>query len=181
MDTHGDGAASVVVPRVVEVTALLERLAADLGVPVALERPAHGVSVVAEPWHLRLVLRTLIENAVVHGRPPVDVHVELRGPQVAVMVCDDGDGIPDDVLPTMFEAFVDMSATAPRMGLGLHVAQRLAELNDGELRHVTRVGGACFELVLRSAGPWGGVVTDRRQRRAVPGFVPGGPRHGRRR
>ena len=72
---------------------------------------------------VREVLLNLLENARDAGARRIDVSVDQAGRRLRVS--DDGRGIPEDVLPRVFEpAF---STTSSGSGLGLAIARRLVE------------------------------------------------------
>jgi two-component system NtrC family sensor kinase len=68
---------------------------------------------------------------------------------VAVSVEDDGPGIPPDVLPDIFEAFVSTRLDARGTGLGLTVAEGIVHQHGGTITASNRPqGGACLEVTL---------------------------------
>ncbi len=81
-------------------------------------------------------------------------HIAVRstleaGNQVALAVEDDGHGIPADILPRMFEAFVSSRLDARGTGLGLAVAGGIIERHGGTISASNRPGGgARIELHL---------------------------------
>lgn len=77
-----------------------------------------------------------------------------RGGQnwVCCMVLDDGPGIPGDLLPNLFEAFVTTRLDAQGTGLGLTVAEGIVTQHGGTISASNRAqGGACLEVVLPAA------------------------------
>lgn len=73
---------------------------------------------------------------------------------VTVSVEDDGPGIPPDVLPEIFEAFVTTRLDARGTGLGLTVAEGIAHQHGGSIVAANRPeGGACLEVRLPAAQP----------------------------
>lgn len=78
------------------------------------------------------------EAAALHGRDAVRVTVEDNGP-----------GIPPEILPEVFDAFVSDRLDAQGTGLGLTVAQGIVHRHGGEIRAYNREqGGAALEVVL---------------------------------
>jgi two-component system sensor kinase FixL len=64
-----------------------------------------------------------------------------------VTVCDDGPGIPSDVLPVLFDAFA--TARIEGTGLGLSTTKRIVEAHGGTISASNRPeGGARFEIRL---------------------------------
>jgi signal transduction histidine kinase len=71
---------------------------------------------------------------------------------ISVTVEDDGPGIPPDVLPEIFEAFVSSRLDANGTGLGLTIAEGIVHQHGGTISASNRsVGGACLEVTLPSA------------------------------
>jgi signal transduction histidine kinase len=72
---------------------------------------------------------------------------------IAIDVDDDGPGIPADVLPQIFEAFVTNRLDARGTGLGLTVAQGIVQRHGGIIEASNRPGGgARLEVRLPAAG-----------------------------
>ncbi len=136
-----------------------------------LSTPEHQVSVRAPDWlvvdadpvQLRQAIDNVISNAVKFspGSAPVSVHAELitrdSHEWVKVEVMDEGPGIPEDVLPHVFDRFATAEPGRGGLGLGLYLAKRIASFHGGEL--TAEPGkGARFSLLLpvavgnRSAG-----------------------------
>ncbi|MDT0265309.1 HAMP domain-containing sensor histidine kinase [Streptomyces sp. DSM 44915] len=109
-----------------------------------------------DPRRLDVILANLIGNALKHGGSPVRVTVREsateRGRLVTVEVADEGPGIPEDVLPHVFDRFYKASASRPRSdgsGLGLSIALENAHLHGGDITvHNDPTGGAVFTLRL---------------------------------
>jgi two-component system C4-dicarboxylate transport sensor histidine kinase DctB len=74
-------------------------------------------------------------------------------PGVAITVEDNGPGIPAEVLPGIFDAFVTTRLDARGTGLGLTVAQGIVTQHGGTITATNRKeGGACIEVWLPSPG-----------------------------
>jgi signal transduction histidine kinase len=70
-------------------------------------------------------------------------------PWISVAVEDNGSGIPPDVLPDIFEAFVSTRLDAKGTGLGLTVAEGIVHQHGGTITASNRAeGGACLEVTL---------------------------------
>ena len=87
-----------------------------------------------------------------HGTIRLVVRHEPEARMVAIDVEDDGPGIPDDVMPRLFETFFTTKPPETGTGLGLSICQRLAEEMKGTISAVNRAeGGACFTVHLPEA------------------------------
>ncbi len=83
-----------------------------------------------------IVVRT--EAAVLDGRRALRITVEDNGP-----------GIPPEILPEVFDAFVSDRLDAQGTGLGLTVAQAIVSQHGGTIHAYNReTGGAALEVVL---------------------------------
>ncbi len=116
---------------------------------------ANDDTVLANSDRILQVFVNLLRNAL-HAIPP-NGHVEVRSRRtvrngrvhVAVTVEDDGPGIPPEVLPEIFEAFVSTRLDARGTGLGLTVAEGIVHQHSGTISATNRPGGgACLEVSL---------------------------------
>ena len=74
-------------------------------------------------------------------------------PWISIAVEDNGPGIPPDVLPDIFEAFVSTRLDAKGTGLGLTVAEGIIHQHGGTIAASNRAeGGACLEVTLPASG-----------------------------
>ncbi|HEX4051086.1 MAG TPA: ATP-binding protein [Steroidobacteraceae bacterium] len=84
----------------------------------------------------------------------IDIELSTRAGRVHIRVRDDGVGISAELLPQVFELFVQGDRSLDRsqggLGIGLSVVQRIIEMHDGRVTaHSEGIGrGAVFELVL---------------------------------
>jgi len=105
---------------------------------------------------LRQCLDNLIANAIQKSPQSAAVAVfvtrarELTdGGFCKVEVIDEGPGIPEEMLPHVFERFVSGRREQGGLGLGLYLAKRIAQLHGGDLTAESEPGkGARFTLVL---------------------------------
>lgn len=116
-----------------------------------------GIRVVLDPRRFDVVVANLVGNALRHGGDPVRVSVRIQEGEGGVrrLVCevlDHGPGIPDAVLPHIFERFYKADAARARSegsGLGLAIAAENVRLHGGELRAANSPdGGAVFTVEL---------------------------------
>ena len=84
-----------------------------------------------DPARLRQAVRHLLENAIVHGKPPVDVKVVTLGVESVVLrVRDHGDGIPAERREEVLRPFVRRDRNVG-LGLGLAIVSEIARAHGG--------------------------------------------------
>ncbi|MET9954628.1 HAMP domain-containing sensor histidine kinase [Streptomyces sp. NPDC006339] len=149
-----------------QITACIDARAWLDAVDLDAER---GIVARLDPRRLDVILANLIGNALKHGGSPVRVSVrtepaaetaedgEEAGEDLVIVVRDHGPGIPEEVLPHVFDRFYKASASRPRSdgsGLGLSIAMENALIHGGSITAANstdedgRVDGAMFVLRL---------------------------------
>ncbi|MET7456722.1 HAMP domain-containing sensor histidine kinase [Streptomyces sp. NPDC005574] len=132
-----------------QITACIDTRAWLDAVELDAER---GVHVRLDPRRLDVILANLIGNALKHGGSPVRVAVRPSEDELVIEVRDHGPGIPQDVLPHVFDRFYKASASRPRSegsGLGLSIALENAHIHGGGITAANSPdGGAVFTLRL---------------------------------
>jgi len=101
------------------------------------------------------LLRNALMAVQVGGEIGVESRLMQRGSQgwVCCTVTDNGPGIPPNVLPKVFEAFVTTRLDARGTGLGLTVAEGIVTQHGGTITAANRPqGGASLEVLLPAAG-----------------------------
>jgi GAF domain-containing protein len=106
-----------------------------------------ALAVVADPVGLERILTNLVGNALRHGRPPVVVSAEARDRHVRVAVEDEGEGVPPELQPRLFDRF-ERGPEGQGTGLGLAIAKAYARAHGGDLVYQQGARGARFELIL---------------------------------
>lgn len=99
--------------------------------------PEHHVPVPMADFELERVVTNLLDNAAVHGAPPVEVSVDAPAAGWArLMVSDSGAGMPSALLATSTQRFARADDARPRpgSGLGLSLVDALVAGASGELR-----------------------------------------------
>jgi two-component system sensor histidine kinase MtrB len=132
-----------------QITACIDARAWLDAVDLDAERGLHAR---VDPRRLDVILANLIGNALKHGGSPVRVSVREAAEEIVIEVQDHGPGIPEDVLPHVFDRFYKASASRPRSegsGLGLSIALENAHIHGGEITAANSPeGGAVFTLRL---------------------------------
>ena len=106
-----------------------------------------GVAVIADPLVLDRVVSNLVANASRYGKPPIRVEASQRDQFIRILVSDAGDGVPDELVPRLFDRF-ERGTSGQGSGLGLAIAKAYANAHGGDLLYTPNDGGACFELIL---------------------------------
>lgn len=113
-----------------------------------------GISAHADGVRIRQIIRNLLTNAVRYGGDVIEVRIGEVDGQALVVVSDDGAGIPDDAIESVFEPYQrahNASGTTASVGLGLSVARSLARMMGGDLVYRRRHRRSEFELTLPAA------------------------------
>jgi len=118
--------------------------------------PATGDALAwADGLRVRQILRNLLTNAFRYGGNHIRIGVEQHGATVALVVDDDGIGIPAHEEERIFQPYerAHQSPGKPgSLGLGLSVSRRLARLMGGDLTY-RRGPVSSFVLTLLSGNP----------------------------
>jgi CheY-like chemotaxis protein len=110
--------------------------------------PEDPLYVEADPVRLSQIFLNLLDNAAKFSPASEAVDIEVRrvGNEAVIAVRDRGQGIPDALLPHVFDLFQQGEAGLDRplggLGIGLTVARRLVELHGGRIE-ATSPGPGC--------------------------------------
>ncbi|MBS1858335.1 MAG: HAMP domain-containing protein [Acidobacteria bacterium] len=142
-------------PLAESVTERYQALAVERTVELHAEIAAGPAPALANETGIRRVLAILVDNALKYtpagGR--VTVAVEKQEAGVLLSVRDTGEGIPPAALPHIFDRFyrADAARGGEGFGLGLSIAQAIAEAHGGKLEVESAPGqGSRFHLRLRA-------------------------------
>ncbi|UXI03186.1 ATP-binding protein [Photobacterium sp. TY1-4] len=131
-------------------------------VQVRIRIPAQLPAVLGEPQRLMQVLGNLISNALdamaETAAPSLVVSAAEQGAQLVIQVTDNGTGISEDKLGSMFEPFQTSKKMGEGLGLGLSITANsmrdmqgsISAANNADARGV-RQPGMTFTLVLQQA------------------------------
>jgi signal transduction histidine kinase len=108
------------------------------------------LELIADPGQLEQALMNLLTNAAeasaAQSAPEVSVSARsVRGGRLRIEVCDNGPGVPDDLVADIFTPF--FSTKSKGSGIGLAMVRQLIHRNGGAVRYTKSVGpGARFVL-----------------------------------
>jgi two-component system OmpR family sensor kinase len=123
-----------------------------------IDLPEEPVVVRGDDEVLRRVITNLVSNATRHTPAGTTVRIALReeGDQVAIVVADNGPGIPQDLLPSIFERFVRGDSARNRKtgstGLGLAIVRASVQAHGGTIQVRTDATGTEFTATLPRGG-----------------------------
>ena len=113
--------------------------------------PTHGpILLNGDAVRLEQVFVNLLSNAVQHApeSPTIDVNVSMSGQLATVEVCDQGPGIPADVLPLLFKPYARLGQRASTgLGLGLYLAREIVTAHGGTIEAESKVGEGTVIIV----------------------------------
>jgi signal transduction histidine kinase len=132
-----------VVTRAIEMASpLLEQRKHSLTVDV----PAQGLVVNGDPVRLAQIISNLLNNAAKYTDPggSVAVIAATDGESITLRVRDSGAGIPPELLPRIFQLFIQGARTFDRaqggLGLGLPIVKNLVEMHGGTVEAHSALG-----------------------------------------
>ncbi|MEV7555924.1 HAMP domain-containing sensor histidine kinase [Amycolatopsis sp. NPDC089917] len=143
-------------PEPVDLPALVEDAVGAAAPETPVEVTSTGdTTVVADPRRLHTIVVNLLVNATRYGRTPITVTLTGGADTVWIRVADSGPGIPEDLLPILFDRFVrgDQARQATEgSGLGLAIARENALIHGGEMT-AHNDHGAVFTVRLPRESP----------------------------
>lgn len=115
-------------------------------------QPGPPMTIRGDAELFKRVLWNLLDNSMRHTSPRGRIQViALRnGGNCSIVVADDGEGIPPEHLPHIFERFYRVDRTRPGgIGLGLAIAKAIVDAHGGRIAVESTVGqGATFTITL---------------------------------
>jgi two-component system osmolarity sensor histidine kinase EnvZ len=107
------------------------------------------------PSAVQRLIANLVDNALRHGGPAVEVVTWPEGGRAVIEVLDRGPGIPPGESERMLQPFtrLDRARSTSGTGLGLAIVDRIARLHGGSVQLLAREGGgtrARVELPLKT-------------------------------
>lgn len=121
---------------------------------------AEGLSMDSFPGPLGQVITNLISNAVTHAFEDCDdrrvtIAATPDGDTaVCITLADNGNGIPEALLPRIFDPFVTTRMGRGGVGLGLHICHNLViQTLGGRIAVVSTAAGTTFTLTLPRCAP----------------------------
>ena len=146
---------SVLVASAIEHAQLMvEPRRKETGATIQIAPFDQTLAVSAEGSRLEQILVNLLRNGldamIGQPQPILEIEVKRHDGQIAIMVRDQGPGIPESVLAHLFEPFYTTKPAGQGLGLGLVISLSIAESYGGSLEAHNRAEGtgAMFVLTL---------------------------------
>ena len=134
-------------PTVVYLQDVISQLTQGAGMNTAVFNIdcAEDIKIMADEFHIKNLLATVIDNAVKYSTDPiVDIRVSDESGNVTIEIEDNGCGIAKEHLSHVFEKFYRVPTgdihSVRGYGLGLYYAKQVAELHKGTISMNSRVG-----------------------------------------
>jgi signal transduction histidine kinase len=123
---------------------------------VELRLELAGGPVLGDPRRVDQILANLVENAIRHATPGSQVVLRTRRDRrfIACEVRNEGEPIPAEHLPHVFDRFYQVDQARPRnghSGLGLAIVRELTQAHGGSVSVVSDEHGTTFRVLLPAA------------------------------
>jgi CheY-like chemotaxis protein len=122
---------------------------------LSVSLPERAIRLEADPTRLEQVFWNLLNNAIKYTEPggAIRIAVEREACEVAVRVRDTGVGIERELLPRIFEMFVQAGESPERsqggLGIGLSLVRTLVEMHGGTVQVRSEGRGKGTEFIVR--------------------------------
>jgi CheY-like chemotaxis protein len=122
---------------------------------LTIDLPAREIALEADVVRLTQVFANLLNNAAKYtpANGAISVNAEQQQDTVTVRVVDNGIGIPQELLPQVFEMFMQVDKSLERaqggLGIGLSLVKRLVEMHGGTVAARSNGAGQGSEFIVR--------------------------------
>jgi signal transduction histidine kinase len=138
------------IPALIKV---LQSMYRDKNLTISFVAPETGILLIDREDMLELT-GNLLDNACKWAKSRINLYFDINH-DVRLIVEDDGPGVSDVDIATLTQRGTRLDEAVNGHGLGLSIAQLIAEQQGGQLnlRRSNDLGGFCVEALLRKAGP----------------------------
>ncbi|MEG0086193.1 MAG: HAMP domain-containing sensor histidine kinase, partial [Niameybacter sp.] len=144
-----------------EITMSVAEYIQGKGIELIFDTEEEEVFLACDPEKIERIMLNLLSNAVKYMGPPeerdhilrISVEIEVNEESVCIYVKDNGMGIQEDKIQSIFERFVqvedNLTARTDGSGIGLALVKSLIELHDGHIAVQSEEGvGSTFYFTL---------------------------------
>lgn len=135
------------ITEVIEEEPLINRVSLGTEIP--------ELAVKVDIGRIKFLLRNLLLNGVKHNTDTTSIDLMLyqQAQQLTLVIQDTGQGIPQQALPKLFDAFYCVDNSTHRdvkgTGLGLYLCKKIALAHSGSIQVTSELGqGSCFTVQL---------------------------------
>jgi PAS domain S-box-containing protein len=142
-------------PVINQVVESIRPLIEDRHQRLEVSMPGRPLRLEADPIRLEQVLFNLLTNAAKYtpARGRIAISAEQVEDQIIIRVADEGMGIPPEVLPRIFDLFVQGERALARseggLGIGLTIVRKMVELHGGSVSARSEGPGRGSEFTVR--------------------------------
>ncbi len=111
-----------------------QRIDGGTTITIQLDAPASPLEANVDAERITQVLSNLLSNAVRFAKTSVKVRLWAEGEDLVLEVTDDGQGIPENAIDSIFERFSRVEAPKSGTGLGLAIVRAIVETHGGSAR-----------------------------------------------
>ena len=111
--------------------------------------PSLPVKLKIDPFRIYQVISNLLNNAIKYTpeNKPIEIEITMMSLFVRVTVKDQGNGIPENLVSDLFQAFKrgrsEAVSNTPGLGLGLFICREIMSLHGGKIDLVNEPGSGC--------------------------------------
>lgn len=111
-----------------------------------------------DKWRISEVLRNLISNAIKYMNADIDnsfidIDIRVTKQKVTIVFADNGIGIPEDMLPRIFEMFYRATESSEGSGIGLYIVKNAIDKMNGNIKIESEEGiGTTYKIELPNQG-----------------------------
>jgi signal transduction histidine kinase len=146
------GVRSEVLPLVVSLVRVMERLHRDKAVAATIVDPSFEPVFRGEQQDLQEMLGNLLDNAWKWADSRVEISLQREGGALVILIDDDGPGLASEQRQAVLVRGVRTDERVPGTGLGLAIVDDLAQLYDGSIELAdSPLGGLRVRLTLPAA------------------------------
>ncbi|WP_375562638.1 ATP-binding protein [Bernardetia sp. OM2101] len=109
---------------------------ASNGISIKVKIESHSQLITDKTW-LKLIIINLLRNSLIYHnineKPIVELFIKVEKEQVLIEVSDNGEGIPTELLGSIFNMFVRSSERSIGSGLGLYLVKKAVNKLEGSI------------------------------------------------